>query len=363
MTRDQKALHRAPAGRGDRGAPPVRGGRPSLPVPQQPSGPLRPSRELTTRLQCGHELPGHPVEHRQRRARTRCGASSLTPTSSSSGCGCTAPTRSGGTPASSCGLEPVGRAATNDVDALLALDADVRLLHGDRRPAARGGGRRHVPHPRSRARTWCRRRSCRSSTRRTADAGDGRASSRPRARRAASSCFTSGIDPGFANDLLPLVLTGFMRARRRRSASWRSSTTPPTTQPEVLFDTMGFGQAARRTRRSCCSPACSAFAWGGVVHMIAAGLGVEVDEIREVHERRARARRLRHRASARRGGHDGRAALRGAGHRGRRARASSSSTSPGCTTTSRPTGRSPRRTAATASTVDGLAVATRSSSR
>ena len=45
-----------------------------------------------------------------------------------------------------------------------------------------------------------------------------------------ASLFVNGIDPGFANDLLPLALAGPARASSR-SVAWRSSTTPPTTAP------------------------------------------------------------------------------------------------------------------------------------
>jgi len=43
-----------------------------------------------------------------------------------------------------------------------------------------------------------------------------------------ASLYVNGIDPGFANDLLPLALAAPARASSR-SAAWRSSTTTPTT--------------------------------------------------------------------------------------------------------------------------------------
>ncbi len=93
-------------------------------------------------------------------------------------------------------------------------------------------------------------------------------------------------------------------------------------QPTVLFDTMGFGQALDATPLLLI-PGVLSFAWGGVVKVLAAGLGVEIDELREVHERRPAHREDRPRLRRRRGGHDRRDALRGAGHRRRRSRASS----------------------------------------
>ncbi|MCP9983100.1 hypothetical protein [Actinomadura madurae] len=44
------------------------------------------------------------------------------------------------------------------------------------------------------------------------------------------SLFVSGVDPGWGNDVLPLLVSG-VAARSTSSAARRSSTTPPTTSP------------------------------------------------------------------------------------------------------------------------------------
>ena len=72
----------------------------------------------------GRDLPSDPVVDRQRRAPRRAPRSRAIPSSSSSGCGCTAPTRPARTRASSSASSTLGVAATNDADALLAIDAD-----------------------------------------------------------------------------------------------------------------------------------------------------------------------------------------------------------------------------------------------
>jgi 4-hydroxy-tetrahydrodipicolinate reductase len=59
-------------------------------------------------------------------------------------------------------------------------------------------------------------------------------------RTGGTSFFTSGIDPGFANDVLPLTLSGL--CQRWEIASSRSSTTRPRPPRAVLFETMGFGK-------------------------------------------------------------------------------------------------------------------------
>jgi hypothetical protein len=98
------------------------------------------------------------------------------------------------------------------------------------------------------------------------------------------SWFTSGIDPGWANDALPLLLAGTCedveQLRVMEIVNYEHYE-----QPTVLFDTMGFGQALD-ARPLLLIPGVLSFAWGGVVKMLAAGLGVEVEELREVHERR-----------------------------------------------------------------------------
>ena len=98
-----------------------------------------------------------------------------------------------------------------------------------------------------------------------------------------ASVFFNGIDPGFANDLLPLVLTGV--SQRVRSVRVMEILNYATyDQAEVLFDTMGFGQALD-AQPMLLIPGILGYAWGGAVHAIAEGLGVEIEEIREVHER------------------------------------------------------------------------------
>lgn len=98
-----------------------------------------------------------------------------------------------------------------------------------------------------------------------------------------TSCFTSGIDPGFANDLVPLVFSGF--SKRIDSIRVMEILNYDTyDQPEVLFDTMGFGTPIDHTPLLL-APGVLSLAWGGAVHAMAAGLGVELEDIRETHEK------------------------------------------------------------------------------
>lgn len=100
-----------------------------------------------------------------------------------------------------------------------------------------------------------------------------------------STCFFNGIDPGFCNDLLPIVLSGV--SQRIRSVRVQEILNYATyDQAEVLFDTMGFGQPLD-AQPLLLLPGVLSYAWGGAVHTIADALGVELDGLEEVHERRA----------------------------------------------------------------------------
>lgn len=181
------------------------------------------------------------------------------------------------------GVGPVGVLATNNLDAILALRADV-VMHtatGDLRPDAAVA-------------EMCRFLEAGTNVLSTSvvslvhpASADPNAVARLEAAcvRGNSSCFTSGIDPGFANDLMPIVLSGFVqRVDTIRVQEILNYAT--YMQPEVLFETMGFAKPMDHTPLLLI-PGVLAFAWGGVVAMIAEALDVELDEIREVSERRA----------------------------------------------------------------------------
>ena len=179
------------------------------------------------------------------------------------------------------GVGAVGVKATNDVDEILALNADAvsYMATGDLRPweavedMARilESGKNVVStsvvpliYP---------------------PAADSKSVERLEAacRKGNTSCFTSGIDPGFANDLLPLVATGVMeRIDSLRIMEILNYNT--YMQPEVLFETMGFGQPMDNTPLLLL-PGILTSAWGPVVQVLAAGLGVELDDVRETYDR------------------------------------------------------------------------------
>jgi 4-hydroxy-tetrahydrodipicolinate reductase len=194
-----------------------------------------------------------------------------------------APDKAGKDAGELCGVAPVGVTATNDEQAIIGLKPDCvsYMATGDLRP-----------------------HEAVSDMCRMLEAGINVVStsvvplvypptSEPRVvaklegacRAGNTSCFTSGIDPGFANDLLPLTLLG--ACERVESVRVMEILNYDTyDQAEVLFGTMGFGQALDSTPLLLI-PGALTLAWGGVVAMIAAGLGVELEDIRETSERRA----------------------------------------------------------------------------
>jgi 2,4-diaminopentanoate dehydrogenase len=95
----------------------------------------------------------------------------------------------------------------------------------------------------------------------------------------AASLFVNGVDPGFANDWLPLVLTSVSeRIDEVRCIELLDYSTYDNAT--VLFDVMGFGRPLEHTPMLL-QPGVLSLAWGSVVRQLAAGLGVELDEITE----------------------------------------------------------------------------------
>jgi 2,4-diaminopentanoate dehydrogenase len=97
------------------------------------------------------------------------------------------------------------------------------------------------------------------------------------------SCFTSGIDPGFANDLVPFA---FLGACERVDSVRVMEILDYSTylQADVLFDIMGFGKPLDELPLLL-QPGIIGLAWGCTVSVLAAGLETELEDIREVHER------------------------------------------------------------------------------
>ncbi|GDY29573.1 NAD(P)H-dependent amine dehydrogenase family protein [Gandjariella thermophila] len=106
-------------------------------------------------------------------------------------------------------------------------------------------------------------------------------------RRAAveggASLWVNGVDPGFANDALPLLLSGVCeRIDQVRCAEILDYSSYDN--PTVLFDIMGFGKPLDDIPMLL-QPGVLSLAWGSVVRQLAAGLDVELDGVEEHYER------------------------------------------------------------------------------
>jgi 4-hydroxy-tetrahydrodipicolinate reductase len=103
------------------------------------------------------------------------------------------------------------------------------------------------------------------------------------AEEAGTSIFVNGIDPGFANDWLPLALTGISeRIDEVRCLEILNYSTYD--QATVLFDIMGFGRPLDEVPMLL-QPGILTMAWGSVVRQLAAGLDVRLDGVEEWYTR------------------------------------------------------------------------------
>ena len=179
------------------------------------------------------------------------------------------------------GTRATGVRATRDIDALVALGADCLCS------AAGGDGREQ----------WIADAHCRFL-----EAGTNVASSSivgmvdpdahpdralmeqidAAARRGGVSYFTSGIEPGFMSDTLPLTLTGISQywTGIRVQEILDYSTYIPSEVEKLLGDVLGFGRPLSETPMLF-APGRLGYVWGGPVNLMARGLGVRLDELRE----------------------------------------------------------------------------------
>jgi hypothetical protein len=100
-----------------------------------------------------------------------------------------------------------------------------------------------------------------------------------------SSFFTSGIDPGFAIDLLPLVLSGTCQEIRRIVVS-ENFNYEHYDQPDAVRSLVGMGMPMDATPPMLL-PIALESVWGGIIRALGEALGVEVSEIRTETEKHA----------------------------------------------------------------------------
>jgi hypothetical protein len=175
-----------------------------------------------------------------------------------------------------CGLDqPLGLTATDDVDALIALRPDALVHYGP--TAARADDNIAL------ITRFLRAGIDVCSTSMTPWVWPAMSLNPPNwidpvtqaCEAGGSSCFTTGIDPGFANDLFPMTLMGLCGEVR----SVRASELLDYTNYEGDYEfEMGIGKPPEH-RPLLENPDILVFAWGATVPMIAHAAGIELDEI------------------------------------------------------------------------------------
>jgi hypothetical protein len=180
-----------------------------------------------------------------------------------------------------CGADPVGMVATTDATALLGGDADVVVYAA----AANLRPLEAVNDMVSILRAGKNVVSCSVVPLVYPNAVDAAFTDplREAALAGGASFFTTGIDSGFANDVLPLALSGVARTidSIRVTEMFNYATYPDAT---AVHDILGFGKPPEEVPFAA-TPGVFTFGWGPVLHQLADGLGVRVDDIAENVER------------------------------------------------------------------------------
>ena len=97
------------------------------------------------------------------------------------------------------------------------------------------------------------------------------------------SFLSSGIDPGFANDTMPLIFSGL--SEHWNEIRMQEIVNYATYEAEdTVREIMGFGKPMDH-QPYLLDEGILSLAWGGTIRSVAAGVGLELDEIKETYER------------------------------------------------------------------------------
>jgi len=99
------------------------------------------------------------------------------------------------------------------------------------------------------------------------------------AREGNSTVFMTGVDPGFATDLLPFALAGTCQ-RIEQIRTMEIADYATYDGATVMFDVMGFGNEIGDLPLLY-QPGILSIAWGTAIRQLASGLGIEVDAIKD----------------------------------------------------------------------------------
>ncbi len=177
---------------------------------------------------------------------------------------------------------PIGVAATNDVDALLALEPDC-VIYGASGPERDAGA---IPDYERILAAGINIVTTTSTTLINPSAYE--PSHRDRIEAAAlkggASIFASGIEPGFLCDYIPLALSTASRSVSKIHC-YEMALYDDYGVKEIMIDALGFGQPLD-FEPWIMLPGAIAGEFQAQIRFIADGLGVEIEEVRETYDRR-----------------------------------------------------------------------------
>ena len=174
-----------------------------------------------------------------------------------------------------CGIDPIGITATDDLERLIALDPDALVHYGPTAAYARDNIRVISAFLRAGV-DVC-------STAMTPWVWPAMAQNPPQwsarineaCEAGGASCFTTGIDPGFANDLFPMTLMGLCAEVRLVRAV---EILDYTNYEGDYENEMGIGRPPEH-QALLEHPDILIMAWGATVPMIAHAVGIELEAI------------------------------------------------------------------------------------
>jgi 2,4-diaminopentanoate dehydrogenase len=100
-----------------------------------------------------------------------------------------------------------------------------------------------------------------------------------------ASIFVSGVDPGFINDVIPLLLSGLCE-RIDEIRAFELFNYSSYAQEDAVRNLVGMGQPMDATPPML-TPGVPTMVWGGPIRLMARGLGLQLDDIRETVVKRA----------------------------------------------------------------------------
>lgn len=178
--------------------------------------------------------------------------------------------------------EPIGLAATTDADALIALKPDCVIY------AASGPERDALAIPDYVKLLSAGLNVVTTSTTRLVnphayEPTEWRDQLAAAAKEGQASLYASGIEPGFAADYLPLVLST-QSSQIEKIHCYEIGLYDDYGVPDIMSDAMGFGRPLDY-QPWISMPGAIAGEWQGQIRMVAEALGVEVAEVRETFDR------------------------------------------------------------------------------